>query len=732
MPNLLVEGKKKINLISLLSDMSLAPSWRDLADKCCEYYDCNQLSDDRIKDLTDRHVPLLVTNLIKPVIDIILGIEEKSRTVWKAEVNFGDDTEAQELAEALSYKLFEAERETNGNEVCGEAFESLVKAGIGWVEVGRNSNPFLPKYRLKCVHRNEIDYDWRSRDYLLDDARYIVRRKWFDNDILQQMFPKYKDIISRSVSDSPPWEEFNRGWNSFSQGDGSQPNISLAESEFYDRGRDRTCLFEVWYRVFEPAYVIQLLGRAVEFDRKNPVHVKLYEAGLVQVKKVVIDRIRQSIWIGATMLFDRPSPYKHRHFPYVPFFCFREDKTGIPFGPIRAMLSPQDEFNARRAKMYELLSLRRVIADDDAVLDHDEVAKQIASPAAYIRLNPNRRPESRFEVQDNVSIAKDQYEIMLDAAKNIVNTVGIQQTLMNPKAVSGLAKQVDIDQGQTTLAKVFSRFRTAKQRVGELLLSMIKEDIGSSPVTVVKKGETRTKVFYLNQPSGDGTLRNDVQRAITKIVLDEAPVSSTFRQQILVQLMEVAKSLPPQVQGLMLDFIIESTDMPKKNEMARRIRRALNISEEGDVSPQEQALQTKLQEMQASFMEQMQELEKQKEELELALKKEKAKGYDIKRDIEEIKLEKAKIEDPKAAALEEQEQSALYEDLVAINDKVDALADTVMRIASMLEQSQQEPQQIPQQVPIQGEQEQLQEQPLEEQETPVQEDMPPAQSDEGV
>ena len=44
-------------------------------------------------------------------------------------------------------------------------------------------------------------------------------------------------------------------------------------------------------------------------------------------------------------------------------------------------------------------------------------------------------------------------------------------------------------------------------------------------------------------------------------------------------LTEITKSLPPQLQGFLVDFVIEATDIPKQHELAERLRTAVGIQE---------------------------------------------------------------------------------------------------------------------------------------------------------
>ncbi len=74
-----------------LMEIRHQPNWRREADKAADYYDGNQLSPETVEKLQDRGQPPLVTNLIKPSIDTVLGMEAKTRTDWKVRPEDNDE-----------------------------------------------------------------------------------------------------------------------------------------------------------------------------------------------------------------------------------------------------------------------------------------------------------------------------------------------------------------------------------------------------------------------------------------------------------------------------------------------------------------------------------------------------------------------------------------------------------------------------------------------------------------
>ena len=85
--------------------------------------------------------------------------------------------------------------------------------------------------------------------------------------------------------------------------------------------------------------------------------------------------------------------------------------------------------------------------------------------------------------------------------------------------------------------------------------------------------------------------------AMERIQFDKPIASFQLIQKKLAEMLtEITKSLPPQLQGFVIDFVIEATDMPKRHELADRLRAAVGIQ---DPEQQKQAAAAQQQAAQA-------------------------------------------------------------------------------------------------------------------------------------
>jgi len=582
-----------------LREIKHQPHWRREADRAADYYDGNQLSPETVEKLRERGQPPLITNIIKPTIDTVLGMEAKSRSDWR--VRPEDDEECDdEMAEALSVKLKHAEIESRADRAISDAYSAQVKAGLGWVEVGRENDPFKCPYRVRYVHRREIFWDWRAEQPDLSDARYLIRRRWLELEHAIALMPQYATLFRMTTGGWAGFDPLLEQDSRLVQSWEIERDTRIAAVDWRDIQRMRICLYEIWYRKWVRGYTLTLPnGTVLEADFNNPRHNEAIVAGIAKVKQATFQKVRLAWYTGPHFLYDVPSPYKHNQFPYVPFFGHREDLTNVPYGLIRSMVSPQDEVNARKSKMLWALNSRRVVTDADAVTDHNKAAQEVARPDAYIILNHNRKPNSTFRVDPGGELAAQQFQVMQEAKQEISEASGIHKSMQGQQsgATSGLAINSLIEQGMNTLAEINDNFRYSRRIVGEMLFELVKQDLTQGPAKVTIGEGKQKKVIVLNQPmqdpqTGQVVMVNDVAKVKAKIVLDDVPSTPTYRMQQLQMLTEITKSLPPNIQGFVIDFVIEATDLPKRHELADRLRAAVGIQ---DPEQQQAAMQAQQQ-----------------------------------------------------------------------------------------------------------------------------------------
>lgn len=605
-------------LQALCSDIDSQPKWRDAANKACAYYDGDQLPLEVLQVLKDRGQPMTIHNLIAPTVDGVLGMEAKTRTDLLV-ISDDPDDETEKLAEAINAEFADACRLGNMNKARSDAYAEQIKAGLSWVEVRRNSDPFGPEFKVSTVSRNEVFWDWLSREADLSDCRWLMRRRWMDTDEAKATFPGMAQVIDYAIDD---WRGFvdtmvtegqpsplMSAWEEYQSWDRQQ-------NEWLQRERRRVLLQVVYYRTFDRLPVMALSsGRVVAFDKNNLMHAVAVASGRVQVRVGRVSRIREAWFVGPHFIVDRPCSAPQGMFPLVPFWGYRKDKTGEPYGLISRAIPAQDEVNFRRIKLTWLLQAKRVIMDEDATqLSDNELMEQIERPDGIIKLNPARKNQKSvadvFRVEQDFQVASQQFQVMQESEKLIQDTMGVYSAFLgqDSNASSGVAISNLVEQGATTLAEINDNYQFACQQVGRLLLAYLLDDLKkrrNHAVVINRDDRQRRQTIVLNAEGDNGELTNDISRLNTHIAL--APVQQTpaFKAQLAQRMSEVIQGLPPQVQAVVLDLWVNLLDVPQKQEFVERIRAALGTPKSPDeMTPEEQeaaAQQQALEQQQAEL-----------------------------------------------------------------------------------------------------------------------------------
>ncbi|RGD90560.1 hypothetical protein [Acinetobacter sp. SWAC57] len=576
-------------LTEIMYEIEEQPYWRNIADKEMDYADGNQLESELLNRMKQIGIPPAVEDMIGPALQSVEGFELQTRTDWRVKAN--GDTGSDDVADALNFKLNQAERLSKADKACSDAFRPQIGCGIGWVEVKREQDPFKYPYRCVKVHRNEIHWDMKAAENDLSDARWLRRTRWIHPKRLIQAFPQHAELIQTVGRYGASW------WQEAGVMDGGEStglknawldarSYTISEQHWYNTTSKEINVAEVWYRRWVRVPVLKFGdGRVVEYDSSNMNHdIAIYQ-GLAHVELANISKIRRSYWLGPHVLFDGPTPYSHHYFPYVPFWGAREDNTNIPYGFVRRMKFSQDSINSGISKLRWGMSVTRVERTKGAVdMTDEQLRRQVARPDADIVLNASHMAKTgaRFEVKRDFELSQQHFQLINDnraAIERVSNiTSGFQGKQGN--ATSGKQEQLQIEQSNQTLMKIMDNFREARTLIGEMLLSMIVEDMGSREQTVVIEGDAvrEDRTVVINKPEVDELgypyVSNDIQRIRLKVVLDDVPSSTTFREQQLNALSEITKSLSAEIQTAVLPYVMALTDIPFKKDIIESIRQA--------------------------------------------------------------------------------------------------------------------------------------------------------------
>lgn len=578
--------------IEILYEIENQPlQWRAIADKEMDYADGNQLDSVLLQAQAKLGIPPAMENLIGPALEAIQGYEVATRKDWR--VTASGQPGGRDVADAISYKLNQAERTSKADKACGEAFRPQIGVGIGWVEVSRSNDPFADPYRCKSVHRNDIHWDMASGSTDPSEWRYLRRQRWMRPERLLPIFPQHAELIKAYGRDGSAWwslssiEQYGGAPTGLNNAWDEARSWTIHENRYYNSATKEVCIAELWYRRWVDVGIIESPdGRKVELDTKNLAHVTALAQGLVKYTRAVVPRVRRGYWLGPHLLADEPTPYTHRHFPYAPFIGFLEDSTGVPFGYVRDLVFQQDTLNSGTAKLRWGMSAVRTERTKGAVDMPDEVFRRtVGRLDADIVLNAQNMamPGARFEVKRDFQLSDHQLQLLDNSRQALQRVNPAASGAFSGRrgtATSGIQEQTQVEQANQGLARMMSNFSDGRTLVGEMLMAMIVEDMGKEEQTIIIEGDAvkpdRTVVINKTEVDAAGYtyLSNDLQRTRLMVSLEDVPSSPSYRGQQLNAMSEAVKSLPPQYQAAALPFMVSLMDVPFHRELVEAIRNA--------------------------------------------------------------------------------------------------------------------------------------------------------------
>lgn len=571
----------------------------------CDFYDGLQWDPDDVEILKDRGQWPLVFNLVKPVVDWISGTQKRTPLDWKILPRHSEGGELAEVKTALMKYLADVNNEPWA---ISAAFKDSIIAGVGWLECGvRGDASDEPIYTAYESWRNVL-YDSSSKERDFNDARYLFRWKWVDRDIALALFPERKDIIDAAVAKSTNLltggldEQGDEFWylgQVIGQGDPAKAltfdrRSYISDTTYLNYRRQRVRLIEGWYTVPVRKKIMRGQGplNGQPFDEAMPDHAQAVQSETVSLFDCMTLEMRCAVFTEKALLWQGASPYRHNKFPLTPIWCFRRGRDNAPYGVVRPIRDPQEDYNKRASKALWVLSTNRVVMEDGAVEDIDELRTEVARPDSIIV----KRRGSELEISSDANMADAHVMLMERDHMHIQSSSGVTDELLGRKtnAVSGKAIEARQAQGSVTTAEIFDNLRFGKQLHGQKLLSLAEQYIAEPRVIRLTGAKGKIEWLEINQPveGPDGEVRflNDVTSEQADFVVSEQDYHATTRAAMFEQLMDMATKLPPEISLKLLPQVLELADIPNKEEFINELRQILGMPKPADqLSEEEQA-----------------------------------------------------------------------------------------------------------------------------------------------
>lgn len=610
----------------MLTDIKNEPNWRPLANKCADYYDHKQASPEWIARTNRTGEPLTIINLIQRTINGALGQEAKTRLNWKVDP---DSNAFADVAAVLGEKLSEAQREACSDMAISEAYSSMLRTGIGWVEVSRNPDPLAYFLRFTPVHRNDVFWDWRARNADKSDAAWMMRQRWVDFDEAVTVFPQFREQLESGCFSGPITDAIaaqimtTRG--NFESSQSIRQSFSVNEEEWLDNAaRKRVRFYSVYYKQASQQVALVSGTKRVRFNPKNPLHVALVQSGGAKLVKGPSFMLRHAMFAGPFRLFD--VEMKCRDYPLVPFVCYSADDDRSPYGLVHGMIEPQDEFNRRRSRLLWLLQAKQVFVDADA-LDPAygnlaSLAQEVMRPDAMFVLNKNRTNRDALRIEQNMNLSAEQARVMDDAKVLIQDQPGLFSPQFGSNSIganSGVALNSLMEQSVGSLGETSDNYRTSRRKLGDIAVAMIAEDFDQPDMRVEVGTGRKRRVVVLNTFSPDGLPVNSVEDSSFKVALSDIPTTPGYKAQQQVYLSQAIQAVgnDPIARAVLIPALIEAGDGEYRMEYARWMRKKAGVPEPDEMGDDDPASQQRdMQEQQANAQNQQAQQAMQQQQME--------------------------------------------------------------------------------------------------------------------
>lgn len=560
-----------------------------------DFYDHIQWSEADRQVLAQRHQAPLTYNKIKLALDWIIGTERRTRIDGKVHPRAEDDVDAAVVKSELLKYISDVNRVPHER---GQAFKDQVIAGVGWtnetIRVDRTEDPL----EVSWVHWRQMIVDQFSRKPDLSDARFVIRRKYADQEVGEAMFPDRANIIRRSAVDhsmigydSEIARDMPQVWRRYdSRGyEVSSSRLIGGMASVGSAFRSRVCLFECWFR--RPTSVRKIWGpgyRGVRFDRANPEHDAIatavtsgdhYDGKIYSIATTVEEEIWCAMFTEAGLLQVCKSPFKHGKFPFTPYWCYRRDRDGMPYGIVRGVRDAQEDLNKRFSKLLWALSTNQLIYEADAMEEEDVESNkaELAKPNGTIKLKAGGLGKIRIE--RNLDVAEAQIKLIeLDAA-HVHDGSGVnrEQLGRETNAASGRAILAKQQEGAVATGEPFDNYRLGIQLSGQKQLSLMEQfytEQRQFRIIGERKGLEWRRINepFFDDQTGEWAFSNDITKSVADYVVDQQDFRESMRQAYAEQLMEMLSKFPPEMAMQMLDLVVEMTDVPMRDALVKRIR----------------------------------------------------------------------------------------------------------------------------------------------------------------
>lgn len=534
----------------LRSAQRFEEKWRRENLQCFQFYDGEQWTPGEKDEILERGQQPTVINTIKPTVDMVCSVETERRCDIQVCGREESDDNKASLLTALLKHVFDVCNFDYYHSIC---FKEACIGGRSWVECSIYTDE-RGKDMVKVDHVpwENVYLDPYSRKPDASDARFIIKVKWVDRDVLKKLFPDKADEIDSTFDDDYKGQEYEAQMEASDRG----------QEFYYDPKTQRVKICECYYTVPEKRKVRILNeqnGKTTEKEIfKQAVHYVIFSDDIILKGSATEDSANKN-------------PLGIDCFPLIPIYCMR-DRNGRPMGIVRGLIDIQDQINKLNSKFLWSVATNRVIIEEGAVRDEALLHEEMQKPDGLAILNDGGLSKLRIDDKyRDLSYMSNHLNFLLATEQRIS---GINDSMLGMGGTnerSGIMQSTRISQGAAMQTTILENMYFSKQRIALVLLRLIGKFYTDYRVVRVTQPNGLTDNFEFNLPgrdkNGNPVILNKIEDTLYyDVILKKVPPFNSIRDRQLTIFAEVLKSgvIPAPIAAKMM---LSLADVPKKEDL---------------------------------------------------------------------------------------------------------------------------------------------------------------------
>lgn len=533
--------------------------WRKSNQQNFEYLDGEQWSEGERYAIESRGQQPTVINTVLPTVDMVCAVASQQQAdIQVIGRESSDENMATLLTGLLKHVLDNCHYDYQEKTGIRESYIG----GRSWFEVGIFTDE-RGKNLIKVDHVpwENVYLDPFSRKPDASDARFIIKAKWIDRDVVKTLFKEAEHLIDSVFDDDYHGQEYEAQLN------------STGRSDFYwDAKSNRVRVCECYYK------------------RPEKVKIKILDedTGEETEKEIIKDVLHYVIFADEVILQGSATDHKANKpdldidaYPLIPMYC-RRDRKGRPAGIVRNLIDLQDQINKLQSKFMWTLMSNRLIVEDGACDDLETVREEYQRPDGVVKLNSGGLNKIRVDDKyRDLSYMSNHLNFLLMTEQRISGVNDSMLGLGGTNERSGVMQSTRISQGASMQTVMLENMFYARECVARVILKLIGRYYTDYRIMqITEPNGVRVNYEFNRKERNIDPVTGEVhERILNKIenilyydvILKRVSPFTNLKERQMQIFSEVLKTgtLPPEISGKIL---LELSDLPNKQDLIMQMQ----------------------------------------------------------------------------------------------------------------------------------------------------------------